>query len=55
VRDLKTRPLYASAARDNAASIRVLEKCGFTIRGSAKAFAGARGEEIEEVMLHLET
>jgi RimJ/RimL family protein N-acetyltransferase len=55
VRDLKTRPLYASAARDNAASIRVLEKCGFTISGSAKAFAGARGEEIEEVMLRLET
>src|SRR5215469_5779415 len=55
VRDLKTRPLYASAARDNAASIRVLEKCGFTIRGSTMAFAGARGEEIEEVMLHLET
>ena len=54
VRDLKTRPLYASAARDNAASIRVLEKCGFTICGSAKAFAGARGEENEEVMLHLE-
>jgi len=32
----------------------VLEKCGFTICGSAKAFAGARGEEIEEVTLHLE-
>jgi RimJ/RimL family protein N-acetyltransferase len=24
------RPLYARAASDNAASIRVLEKCGFT-------------------------
>jgi RimJ/RimL family protein N-acetyltransferase len=54
MRDVKTRPLYASAARDNATSIRVLEKCGFTFRGSAKAFAGARGEEIEEVMLQLE-
>lgn len=54
VRELKTRPLYASAARDNAASIRVLEKCGFTVCGSAKAFAGARGQEIEEVMLQLE-
>jgi RimJ/RimL family protein N-acetyltransferase len=31
-----TRPLYASAARDNVASTRVLEKCGFAIRGSAK-------------------
>ena len=55
VRDLRTRPVYASAARDNAASIRVLEKCGFTICGSAKAFAGARGEEVEEVMLQLQT
>jgi len=54
VRDLKTRPLYASAARDNVASIRVLEKCGFTIYDSARAFAGARGGEVEEVMLHLE-
>ena len=48
-----TRPLYASAAKDNAASIRVLEKCGFVIRGSGKAFAKARGTEIEEVFLEL--
>ena len=54
VRRLETRPLYASAAADNTASIRVLEKCGFTIRGSARTFAGARGREIEEVMLQLE-
>jgi RimJ/RimL family protein N-acetyltransferase len=47
------RPIYASAARDNLASLRVLEKCGFTIRGSAKAFASARDEEIEEVFLEL--
>jgi RimJ/RimL family protein N-acetyltransferase len=48
-----TRPLYASAARDNAASLRVLQKCGFVIQGSARAFANARGEEIEEVFLEL--
>lgn len=54
IRDLRTRPLYASAARDNVASIRVLEKCGFTISGRAKAFAGARGEEVEEVLLQLQ-
>jgi RimJ/RimL family protein N-acetyltransferase len=48
-----TRPLYASAAWDNAASLRVLQKCGFVIRGSARAFASARGEEIEEVFLDL--
>ena len=48
-----TRPLYASAAKDNVASTRVLEKCGFAIRGSAKAFAKARGTEIEEVFFEL--
>jgi len=53
LRDVKTRPLYASAAKDNLASIRVLQKCGFAITGSPKAFANARGEEIEEVTLEL--
>jgi RimJ/RimL family protein N-acetyltransferase len=50
---LKTRPLYARAAKDNIASIRVLEKCGFTISGYDKGFANARGGEIEEVILEL--
>ncbi|HLK51509.1 MAG TPA: GNAT family N-acetyltransferase [Bryobacteraceae bacterium] len=54
VRRLPTRPLYASAAGDNTASIRVLEKCGFAIRGSVRAFARARGREIEEVLLQLD-
>ena len=53
LRIFNTRPLYASVAKDNAASIRVLEKCGFATRGSAKAFAKARGTEIEEVFLEL--
>jgi RimJ/RimL family protein N-acetyltransferase len=48
-----TRPIYASAAKDNVASLRVLEKCGFTVRGSGRAFASARGEEIEEIFLEL--
>lgn len=47
------RPIHASAAKDNVASLRVLEKCGFTIRGSNRAFASARDEEIEEVFLEL--
>lgn len=47
------RPLYAAAAKDNAASIRVLEKCGFVITGYDRGFSNARGEEIEEVMLEL--
>jgi GNAT superfamily N-acetyltransferase len=49
------RPLYARAARDNAASIRVLEKCGFTIAGSARGFANARGAEVEEMVLVLKS
>lgn len=50
---VQVRPLYARAARDNAASIRVLEKCGFTIIGYDKAFANARDEETEEAILKL--
>ncbi len=50
---LKIRPLYASAAKDNVASIRVLEKCGFTVCRYEKGFANARSEEIEEVILEL--
>jgi RimJ/RimL family protein N-acetyltransferase len=53
VKIVTTRPLYASAAWDNAASLGVLQKCGFVIRGSARAYASARGEEIEEVFLEL--
>ena len=40
---VKTRPLYAHVARHNAASIRVLEKCGFRISGG----------EPEELILEL--
>ena len=48
-----TRPIYARAAKDNAASLRVLQKCGFVITGEDKGFANARGQEIEEYMLTL--
>jgi RimJ/RimL family protein N-acetyltransferase len=47
------RPLYARAAKDNAASLRVLEKCGFIICGEEKGFSNARGEEVEEYILML--
>ena len=50
---VQTRPIYARAAKDNVASIRVLEKCGFTITGGDKGFANARGKEIEEFILTL--
>ena len=50
---VKARPLYARAAKDNIASLRVLEKCGFAITGYERGFANARGEEVEEVVLEL--
>jgi RimJ/RimL family protein N-acetyltransferase len=49
----RTRPLHAHAAADNAASIRVLEKCGFTLTGHGRVFAQARGHEIDDVALTL--
>jgi RimJ/RimL family protein N-acetyltransferase len=48
-----TRPLHAAAAKDNVASLRVLEKCGFKIVGEGKGFSNARGEEVEEFLLEL--
>ncbi len=53
LRDLKARPLYARAAKDNIGSLRVLEKCGFAVSGYEKAFANARGEDVEEVIWKL--
>ena len=50
----KTRPLYARAASDNAASIRVLTKCGFLIVGEGRGFAHGRNEETDEVVLRLD-
>jgi RimJ/RimL family protein N-acetyltransferase len=49
----RTRPLHARAAADNTGSIRVLEKCGFTVTGYDSGFAHARGEETDEVLLVL--
>ena len=47
---IKDRPLYARVAKDNFASERVLEKCGFSIFGYDHAFAHGRHEEIEETI-----
>jgi RimJ/RimL family protein N-acetyltransferase len=47
------RPLYGRAAKDNAGSLRVMEKCGFTVIGSEMGYANARGGEIEELLLVL--
>ncbi|MBT2411347.1 GNAT family N-acetyltransferase [Streptomyces sp. ISL-12] len=51
--EVPERPLYARAAADNAGSLRLLEKCGFRPGVRARAFAQARGEEIEEIVLTL--
>jgi RimJ/RimL family protein N-acetyltransferase len=40
-------------AADNAGSIRVLEKCGFTLVGKDRGYAHARGEEIDEWVMRL--
>lgn len=48
-----TRPLYARAAKDNLASRRVLEKCGFVITGEGSGFANARKTDTEEFIFTL--
>lgn len=47
------RPLHAHVAKRNAASVRVLQKCGFAISGEARVPADEMGEEIEELLLTL--
>jgi RimJ/RimL family protein N-acetyltransferase len=53
LREIEPRPLYARVAKDNRASTRVLEKCGFVPAGLEKGYANARGQEIEEVIMIL--
>jgi RimJ/RimL family protein N-acetyltransferase len=50
----RSRPLYAHVASDNAASRRVLEKCGFRVIATEQGFAEARAAEIEELVLRLD-
>lgn len=47
------RPLYARAASNNVGSLRVLQRAGFTIIGTAISYANARSAEIEETILRL--
>jgi RimJ/RimL family protein N-acetyltransferase len=48
-----TRPLYAHVARQNVASIRVLQKCGFTISAEDSAAPDTLIDVVEEVILKL--
>ena|ERR1700722_16997015 len=45
------RPLHARAASDNLASLRVLQKAGFTVIGTETSFAAGRNGNIEETIL----
>lgn len=47
------RPLYAHVAKHNLASVRVLEKCGFTHAGEDKEFSSADGQVVEGFILKL--
>jgi RimJ/RimL family protein N-acetyltransferase len=49
---VKVRPLYARVAKHNIPSIRVLQKCGFTIAGEDR-FSDTDGGEGEEFILKL--
>ncbi|WP_033338198.1 GNAT family N-acetyltransferase [Catenuloplanes japonicus] len=48
------RPVLARAASDNAGSLAVLRRAGFTVIGTDTGFANARGTEIEETILRLD-
>ncbi|WP_329458451.1 GNAT family N-acetyltransferase [Streptomyces sp. NBC_01497] len=47
------RPVHASAAADNAGSLRVLRACGFEVTGESVSHANARGGPIREIHLTL--
>jgi RimJ/RimL family protein N-acetyltransferase len=49
-----TRPILARAATDNAGSLRVLEKCGFTIIGEDTGYAHGREAHTDEYLLRLD-
>ncbi|HPF38543.1 MAG TPA: GNAT family N-acetyltransferase [Phycisphaerae bacterium] len=52
--EVSTRPLVARVATHNAASIRVLEKCGFVVTGREHSPGTERYVECEETVLRLE-
>jgi RimJ/RimL family protein N-acetyltransferase len=48
-----TRPLYAGVAEHNTASIRVLEKCGFTVADDARRDPDEHRDGVEFLLLEL--
>lgn len=53
VAQVRKRPLYAHVAKHNAASIRVLEKCGFAFSEERTAVSSAGSEAVDEFILTL--
>jgi RimJ/RimL family protein N-acetyltransferase len=49
----QARPLYAHVAKHNRGSLRVLEKCGFTIIGEDRGDPDASGEQVAAYVLKL--
>ena len=54
LRMVTVRPLHARAASDNAGSLRVLRKAGFTPQTTETSYAAGRRTEIEETVLRLD-
>lgn len=52
--EVTTRPLYAHVVTTNVASIRVLEKCGFTISAEDTASLDEPEDGVAEVVMKLE-
>ncbi len=50
---LNVRPVYARTASDNAGSLRVLQKAGFTMIGTEVSYAAGRGAEVDEAIFRL--
>ncbi|GIF19492.1 RimJ/RimL family protein N-acetyltransferase [Actinoplanes tereljensis] len=50
---VKTRPLHARAASDNARSLQVLQKAGFAPIRTEVSYAAGRSKDIEETVLLL--
>jgi RimJ/RimL family protein N-acetyltransferase len=48
------RPVFAYVATHNIASIRVLEKCGFSVCGNAQTLGDDSLEEIDEFIMKLD-
>jgi RimJ/RimL family protein N-acetyltransferase len=55
LQEYRQRPLCARAVKDNLASLRVLEKCGFVRTGEERSFSDIRNAEVDEVLMRLDS